>query len=123
MKMHLHCFTLILTFIIASGVNEEIKCKALNSKPRTLFMNYHITHHAGTTMYDLAGRANLSRDGVSGNYNIVIGETVDEVFQKWMTPCNFSAYPRKNHEPIIGPTDGKSWASRNHGQDHPVLFS
>lgn len=43
-------------------------CSPLNTKERRLFFNYHMTHHAGTSLAYMADRAELPWDGMLGNY-------------------------------------------------------
>ena len=72
-----------------------------------LFLNMHITHHAGTSLFKLAKANGLHLDGVNGNFNLSpttnIGSisqlSANDVLKKWRTPVT---------------NDYHSWSNRNH---------
>lgn len=42
----------------------------ISSLSDSIFVNYHITHHAGTSIFRLAKESFLNYDGMNGIYNI-----------------------------------------------------
>jgi hypothetical protein len=92
---------------------EVIKCTHLNHKERRVFFNYHITHHAGTSLFIMADHAHVPWDGTNGIYHPPISASglacnKTELLEKWMSNVNYSIYPNKK----LLPTDLSSWSDR-----------
>ena len=48
--------------------SSNVSSDSLNEKP--FFFNYHITHHAGTALFQLAREAGMIWDGMNAMFNI-----------------------------------------------------
>lgn len=56
----------------------------------TLFMNYHITHHAGTALHDFIS-TQLIWDGMNGMYNVPSGPITKEgMYRLWTTEVQYA---------------------------------
>lgn len=64
---------------------------ALQTHTFAIFVNYHITHHAGTSVFMLARAAGLAWDGTNGIFNVV---TDDPKRQYELWTSNVTSYKK-----------------------------
>jgi hypothetical protein len=102
----------------------------LSDNFKGIFVNYHITHHAGTTIYFLARDSNLNYDGMNAIYNIgdknnshdhyqpnfkyqFEVKNKDEVFNMWHTPItyDYKAWFKRINTTVRDPTKIRNFVS------------